>query len=225
MRLIQQLTRLVAPPVCVLCQGPGQHLEEPWGLDLCVHCEAACTPAGNAQLPFASAFCLFLYQDPVDLMIQQLKFHRDLAHARVLGTLFARAWRAAGRPHPDCLVPVPLHGSRYRERGFCQTTEIARHIARRLRSPAGRPLCLRRDLLRRIRTTSAQSRLGADDRARNLQGAFACRPLAAPPHHVALLDDVLTTGSTALAAATALRAAGVRRVEVWCCAWAPRRDQ
>lgn len=225
MRLFQHLASLIAPPVCVLCGGPGQHFDEPWGLDLCIHCHAACPPAGAGPLPLDDAFCLFRYEDPVDLMIQRLKFHRDLAHARVLGTLFARAWRSACRTLPECLVPMPLHASRYGERGFCQTTEIARHVAHRLRTPTGRPLCLRRDLLRRIRATAAQSRLGADERARNLQGAFACRPVPVPPRHVALLDDVLTTGSTARAAAGALRAAGVGRVEVWCCAWAPRRDQ
>jgi predicted amidophosphoribosyltransferase len=119
---------------------------------------------------------------------------------------------------------MPLHLSRYRERGFCQTTEIARHVARRLRRPDGRRLPLRRDLLRRVRATPAQSRLSAGERARNLQGAFACPPLAAPPRHVALLDDVLTTGNTAAAAITALRLAGVERVQLWCCAWSPRRD-
>jgi ComF family protein len=224
MRFIQHLTRLVAPPVCVLCHGPGQHLDEPWGLDLCPYCEAACIPAGSGDVPFAGAFCLFLYQDPVDLMIQQLKFHRELAHARVLGTLFARAWRATGRPLPDCLVPMPLHVSRYRERGFCQTTELARHISRRLRTPAGGPLPVRRALLQRVRATPAQSRLSADERTRNLRGAFACRPATAPLRHVALLDDVLTTGNTASAAMAALHQGGVERVELWCCAWSPRRS-
>lgn len=224
MRFIQHLTNLVAPPVCVLCHGPGQHLDEPWGLDLCRYCEAACIPADAADVPFAGAFCLFLYQDPVDLMIHQLKFNRDLAHARVLGTLLARARRATGRPLPDCLVPMPLHDSRYRERGFCQTTELARHIARRLRTSAGLPLPMHRGLLQRIRATPAQSRLSAGERARNLQGAFACRPGTAPPRHVALLDDVLTTGNTAAAAMAALHQGGVERVELWCCAWSPRRS-
>jgi len=224
MRLLQHLTSLIAPPVCVLCAGPGQHLDEPWGLDLCSHCEAACPAAGPEPPPFEAAFCLFRYEDPVDLMIQRLKFQHDLAQARVLGTLFARTWRHARLPLPECLVPMPLHVARYRERGFCQTTEIARHIAHRLRSPAGRPLRVRCDLLRRVRATHAQSGLPDSERAANLQGAFTCRPAAAMPRHVALLDDVLTTGNTVQAAMTALRIAGVERIDVWCCARALRLD-
>ena len=224
MRLVQHLTSLIAPPVCVLCSGAGQHLDETWGLDLCIHCEAACPRAGTEPPPFDTAFCLFRYEDPVDVLIQRLKFQRDLAHARVLGTLFARAWGQSRRSLPECLVPMPLHVSRYRERGFCQTTEIARHIAQRLRSPAGRPLQVRCDLLRRVRATRAQSGLPAGERVANLRGAFACRPAAAMPQHVALLDDVLTTGNTVQAAMTALRVAGVARVDVWCCARALRLD-
>jgi predicted amidophosphoribosyltransferase len=80
------------------------------------------------------------------------------------------------------------------------------------------------DLLRRVRATPAQSGLSASERSRNLHGAFACRPGVTAPRHVALLDDVLTTGNTAAAAITALRLAGVVRVDLWCCAWSPRRD-
>jgi ComF family protein len=224
MRLIQQVTNLIAPPVCVLCGGDGQHGEEPWGLDLCRHCEAACPRAGAEPGPFAGSFCLFRYEDPVDLLIQRLKFQHELACARVLGTLFAQAWRAADRLLPQCLIPMPLHDSRYRERGFCQTSELACHIARRLRAPGGGALPVRRDLLRRLRATRAQSALSAAERVANLGGAFGCRAGRAPPRHVALLDDVLTTGNTARAAIAALRAGGVERVELWCCARAQRLD-
>ena len=151
-------------------------------------------------------------------MITRLKFHADLVFARILGTLFARAWRIASHDPPECLVPLPLHVSRYRERGFCQTTELARHIARRLRDPGGECLPVRSDLLQRIRATRAQSDLAAGERAANLRNAFAVQTHVRVPHHVALLDDVYTTGHTALAAASVLRSAGVERVDLWCCA-------
>lgn len=224
MRLIQHLAHLIAPPVCVLCGADGQSLDETWGLDLCIHCEAACPRAPPGSAPLASAFCLFRYEDPVDQLILRLKFQRDVAPARVLGTLLARALRAAQHPLPECLVPMPLHRSRYRERGFCQTSLIARHVASRLRSAAGTRLPLRRDLLQRVRATRAQSGLPAAERARNLDGAFACPARGRLPRHVALLDDVLTTGHTARAAIEALHAAGVPRVELWCCARALRHD-
>ena len=206
--------------MCILCGGDGQWLEEPFGLDLCIHCESACPCAPPGP---GSTFCLFRYEDPVDLLVQRLKFRGDIPVARVLGTLMARALRAQHRPLPQCLVPMPLHVSRYRERGFCQTTEIAQHIARRLHRPDGTRLPLRRDLLQRVRATRAQSGLAAAERARNLQGAFAARTGdGPPPAHIALLDDVLTTGRTAQAAITALHAAGVHKVELWCCTRALR---
>lgn len=221
--LVAWLARQVAPPVCVLCGAAGQSLAgEAWGLDLCGDCERSCRPVAPESLPFASIFCLFEYRSPVDQLITGLKFGRNLACARVLGMLFAQAWRRARQPLPACLVPLPLHTGRYRERGFCQTTEIARHLSRRLRDTTGRSLPVCRDLLQRIRATPAQSRLGAAERAANLAGAFALRPGACPPRHVALLDDVLTTGSTAAAASAVLRAAGVGKIEIWCCARALR---
>lgn len=224
MPLLQRLAHHIAPPVCVLCGGAGQSIDEPWGLDLCIHCEQACPRAAREPPPWQDAFCLFRYEDPVDLMIQRLKFQRDIALARVLGTLFARAHRASGRTLPECIVPMPLHRSRYVERGFCQATLIAGHIARRLRSPGGMRLMVRGDLLQRARATRAQSGLNAVERAQNLAGAFACRRDRPLPRHVALLDDVLTTGHTALAGIEAVRAAGVEHVELWCCARALRLD-
>jgi predicted amidophosphoribosyltransferase len=123
---------------------------------------------------------------------------------------------------------MPLHASRHRERGFNQTAEIARHIAPRLRDCAGKRLPVRCELLQRIRATAAQSELPAEERAANLVGAFHAGnghageggPL---PRHVAVLDDVMTTGHTAAAAALALKGAGCRRVEIWTCARALQR--
>lgn len=235
--ICQWAAGVVAPPVCALCGGPGQWLDEPWGLDLCPHCEAACprlahpcprcaAPRSGPGAPcpdcprapraFDAAVALFQYGDPVDQLVTGLKFGRELVHARVLGMLFARRLRDPARPLPDGIVPLPLHAARLAERGFNQSREIARHLAPRL----GVPLALR--LLARQRDTAAQSTLDAAARARNLQHAFAVTPGARVPARLALLDDVLTTGATADAAARALRAAGARHIEVWACARAAR---
>lgn len=222
---LRWLARQLAPPTCLLCGAAGQELDEPWGLDLCINCEAACRPVPPQSPPFDASFCLFEYREPVDRLVTGLKFRHELACARVLGVLFARARRRCGQPPPECLVPLPLHPARYRERGFCQTTELARHIARRLRGGGGGPMRVRNDLLRRQRATLPQSSLDAGERAANLQGAFALCTPGPLPAHIALLDDVLTTGHTALAAAQTLKAGGVQTVEVWCCARAVlRRD-
>ena len=121
----------------------------------------------------------------------------------------------AGAERPQALVPVPLHTGRLRERGYDQALELTRPLARRLGLP------LRDDLLRRARATAAQSTLDAGQRRRNLRGAFAVRGHCALPAHVALVDDVMTTGATAHAAASALLRAGVARVDVWVCARVP----
>jgi ComF family protein len=249
--LAQRLTDLIAPPVCALCSGDGQPLDELWGMDLCRYCETACTPVhspcprcgeadpdarhhGHAAAtaceqcqrdppPYDATFSPFRYADPVDLLVTNLKFRHELVHARVLGMLLARAFVAAARRLPQCIVPMPLHPTRYRERGFNQSEEIARHLAPRLRDAHGRSLPIRRDLLVRTRSTLPQSELAAAERSANLLGAFRACPDRAMPAQVALLDDVMTTGHTAAAAAQALKDAGCRRVEIWACARALRR--
>lgn len=242
--LAQRLTDLIAPPVCALCGADGQRWDEWWGLDLCRCCEQACTAVpspcprcGEAQTGTANTcaqcereppaydatYSPFCYADPVDLLITNLKFRHELVHARVLGMLFARAFVATAASLPQCIVPMPLHPTRYRERGFNQTAEIARHLAPRLIKAYGRPLPIRRDLLQRIRSTLPQSELAAAARSTNLHGAFRACHKHAMPAHVALLDDVMTTGHTAAAAAAALKDAGCRRVEIWACARALRQ--
>jgi ComF family protein len=111
---------------------------------------------------------------------------------------------------------MPLHAARYRERGFNQAEVIAGHVASRL------GLQPDTTLLVRVRHTAAQTTLTAAERRRNCEGAFAVRPGRRVPARVALLDDVMTTGSTAAAAATALHAAGARHVQLWVCAAAAR---
>jgi ComF family protein len=215
---------LIAPPTCCLCGGPGQEVAtSPWGLDLCVHCEAACPrlpePCADCAVrppPYDALWAVFSYGPPVDALVRELKFHNALPHARVLGMLIA-AHRGPAGDLPDAVVPVPLSRARFAERGFNQAAEIARHAARHLGLP------LRANLLRRPRDTRAQSGLGALDRRANLQGAFAVT--ASPPARVALVDDVLTTGSTATEATRALKAAGAARVEVWVAARALRDRQ
>jgi ComF family protein len=139
-------------------------------------------------------------------MIYALKFKRQQELARLFGELLAASLTAT--PLPDCLVPVPLHPSRYRTRGFNQALEIARPLADRLKLPLCPNLC------RRVRPTPPQRLLDAQTRRQNLRGAFqatadlsGCR--------IALVDDVLTTGATADALAAVLKQAGAKQVEVW----------
>lgn len=210
------------PPVCVLCLGPG----EP-GLDLCAICAAhlpvrraacrrcaralpapgICGPCQRKPPVFMEAQAAFDYARPVDWLVHRFKFGGRLECGRVLGECLAWELALRGAARPDALVPVPLHAGRLRSRGFDQALELGRHLARRLE------LHLRPRLLARCRATSQQSTLDARARRRNLRGAIRVR--APVPAHVALVDDVMTTGSTAVECARVLKRAGCRRVSIW----------
>lgn len=162
--------------------------------------------------PIAGTTAVFQYQGTVTGLILGLKYGARLQAARLLGELMAEIFMARnGAETPEVLMPVPLHRARLRERGFNQAVEIARPLAARV----GTALDL--DTCERVRNTAEQTRLDAAARSRNLKDAFrVVRPLTY--RHVAIVDDVLTTGSTVASLAGVLRAAGVERIEVWSCA-------
>ncbi len=221
------LAHRLLPLRCLLCTEPGAD-----GLDLCPACRTSLPELHNAcrccalplPAPGVCGACLqrppplqqvhaaFLYAPPLDRLLPRYKFHGDLAAGRLMAQLIARAF--AGCERPQALVPVPLHRSRLRRRGYDQALELARPLAATLGLP------LRADLLRRVRATAAQSELDAAARRRNLRDAFRASDIAMPAH-VVLVDDVMTTGATLHAAARALRRAGVERVDAWVCARAP----
>ena len=176
-----------------------------------------CGECLRAEPAFASAFVPFVYAPPLDSLLTRLKFSRNLAAGRVLSELWIDAARTALPTLPQTLIAVPLHPDRLRERGYNQALELARPLARSF------GVALRSDVLVRTRATSAQSNLDADARHRNLRGAFSILPDVALPAHVALFDDVMTTGTTLRECARALVSAGVARVDVWAVARAPKR--
>jgi ComF family protein len=143
-------------------------------------------------------------------MILDLKYEDALANARVLGTLLADAVVLQRlQTAVDVIVPMPLHRDRLVERGFNQSHEIARFVARPLGLPCDP------GLLRRSRSTRPQVGLARAERVANVRDAFCPGAAGLAGRHVALVDDVVTTGSTAAEAARALRDAGAATVEVW----------
>jgi len=176
--------------------------------DRCGACRARASPLREVR-------AASLYRAPLDRLLPRFKFHHDLAAGRLLATTMAAAFAPlAGRDAAVCatLIPVPLHRSRLRQRGYDQALELARPLSRRLGLP------LRANGLHRARDTPPQSRLDAAQRRRNLRDAFAWRTDAPPPAHAILIDDVMTTGATLHAAAQALQRAGAGRVDAWVCA-------
>jgi ComF family protein len=186
-------------------------------LDLCANCrrDLPTNDPNDLDCPpcLTTVVVPFRYAYPVDHFIRALKFRGERMYARVLGTLLADAilHMRGSAPLPEVLVPVPLHASRYRARGFNQAHEIARFAAVRL------GLRVEARYLARVTPTQEQSGLPLAERIDNVRGAFAfARPLAT--RHIALVDDVLTTGSTAHEAAKVLQAAGAESIELWAAA-------
>jgi ComF family protein len=153
-------------------------------------------------------FAPFRYDPPLDRLVHRFKYQGHLDAARLLGELMVAAVTTARIPRPDYLVPVPLHPRRLRERGFNQALEAARPLAGALGLP------LLPGAAERVRPTVSQAGLSARMRRHNLRGAFASAE-APPGSHIAIIDDVVTTGATVAALTKTLKEAGVARVDVW----------
>lgn len=229
--LAERALRLVLPPRCLLCGAAGTD-----GRDLCAGCVAdlvlnsPCCPRCALPLQvsapmcgeclkrpptFAAAWAPFRYGHPLDLLEARFKFRGDLAAGRILAELMLERARIETPALPAMLIPVPLHRTRLRERGYNQALELAKPLAQAL------GISLRHDLLVRYKATPPQTGLDAKARRRNLDGAFASAPDVRWPAHVVLFDDVMTTGATLREAARTLQRAGVGRVDVWAMARAP----
>ncbi|MDP1708397.1 MAG: ComF family protein [Gammaproteobacteria bacterium] len=226
-RWLKSVHAWLLPPVCVLCAARGDdgrdlcaacHVSLPYTTTACVRC-ALPLPSGSEgqecgecqrHTPdYERGYSLLRYEPPADQLIQRLKFKARLPLARLLGELMAEQL-ARRRSHawPECIIPVPLHRTRLRERGFNQALEIARPLARRLNIPLDYRSCTR------VRHTTVQSLLPAAARHKNIKGAFqVARPIKA--RHVALVDDVMTTGHTLRECAATLRKSGIEQIEVW----------
>ena len=172
----------------------------------------ACSACRRHPYAFDDATARFEYRFPLDRLVQRFKYAGDLVLGRWLALRLAE--RVGHLPRPDILVAPPLAPDRLRERGFNQGVELARVL--------GRSLGVRQDIatLRRSRATAPQAGLGRRARQANLRGAFECRG-SFRGLHVAIVDDVMTTGATAHTLARALKAAGAARVSAWAVARAP----
>ncbi|HCT99446.1 MAG TPA: phosphoribosyltransferase [Methylococcaceae bacterium] len=228
MKINQNFFTYLLPPTCILCGDPGMEQS-----DLCQACRHDLHPnhprcyrcASNIDFPatalglcptcthflpdFDETFAPFAHSHAIRHLILNLKFRHHAPSARLLGTLLAEYVNKA-TDLPDCLIPVPLHKNRYRERGFNQSIEIARIIAKRLHIPLDTRSC------QRHRDTAHQVGLSGDARAENIKDAFWVSPTL-EAKHVAIVDDVMTTGSTVQSLAKALKIAGCHRVQVWVC--------
>ncbi len=218
----------VLPAFCHICQcslGPGERIvcNQCWrnateplkgGCPRCaaplVPFEGSCPACVQTTYGFKGVVVLGLYEGDLEQLIRLMKYRPmpDLAHR--LGEHLGR--RLAGSPlvkSTNVVVPVPLHPAKRRERGFCQTTRLAREVARCLEVPLGATV------LQRATWTESQTRLSWPERRENVRGAFAPGGGHRPHNQkVLLVDDVFTSGATADEATKVLLNMGAREVVV-----------
>ena len=219
--LLRPLLDILFPPRCVYCGRLGSYLCDdcwqlavPVGDNICVRCGEPLTQRGlchrcrtNPPEPIRGIRGVFFYSGPVAQAIQHLKYQgiKDIA------PILAQPLVEYIDQHSltiDGLVPVPLHPQRLAERGFNQSRLIAQHIA----ISTGIPI--HADLIRRVRFTQPQARLGRSERMQNVSGAFAPDENASlHGETILLIDDVATTGATLRACAQALKQIGAG--EIW----------
>lgn len=219
------LQSLLFPPQCRLCgvaTGTALRLcshclaDSPWIRNACTQCsmplpaqvqDHRCGHCQRQPPAFDATTALFHYRPPVDYLIKQLKFANEPAIAPLLATLMSARLTTREAALPSLLLPVPLHQTRLRERGFNQATELARRVGRELGIRSDHRCC------KRNRHTRPQSLLSPNARRLNLRNAFSVR--GSLSGHVAIIDDVMTTGHTGNELARVLKQAGAERVEVW----------
>lgn len=224
------ITHIFFPYHCIICNDNADRELDlciecekilPWLKNSCLYCAASlplstqsiCGTCLKNPLPFHKLCVLFSYTEIIKKLIIGLKFQQRLIYAYILGTLLAEKISSQYRNEklPDIIVPVPLHKKRLYERGFNQAIELARPISKKLNIPIEFKRC------KRVVNTAAQSSLPANQRSNNVKNAFVVHEQLTYKH-IALLDDVMTTGHTLIETSRALYSVGVKRIDVWCCA-------
>ncbi len=189
----------IRSPCCPLCGVPF-----PGG------CDHLCGDCLNHRYCFDLARSLLFYQPPVSSAILALKFGGCLNGTASMAALVGQSSLMADFSKPDCVLPVPLHPARLRQRGFNQAVVLARVCFPQWKNS------IRTDLLLRSRQTTPQAHLTGAQRRNNLSKVFhVSHPEMIIGKHLLLVDDVFTTGSTVEECSKTLRLAGAGRIEVF----------
>lgn len=198
---------IISPPCCSICGIPLQGAGESHPCGRCI----------TAPPPYLAARAALRHEGACRDLIHAFKYRGKSHLRRPLGLLTAQRLVGFRQAHqPDLLVPVPLHRSRLRSRGFNQAVLLAELLSKQWQIP------LQRQLLQRTRATIPQMELTRAERLTNLQGAFKVHDSTLiSGRRIMLVDDVFTTGSTLAACATTLLQAGCEQVTAVTVAHAP----
>lgn len=220
------------PAICVLC---NQFHKRTLALcDFCIQllpalenaCRQCAYPLADPTYPlcghciktppsFDAATIAYRFEEPLRSIVHQFKYKDGLFLGSLLTELIIKAWEK-NPTHPQCLIPVPMHPKKLKQRGFNQAVILTRLLSKRLGLPKDLNSC------KKIINTPPQALLDSQKRIQNIKDAFSVNKI--PYNHIALVDDLLTTGSTANELAHSLKQFGVERVEIWCCARAVNKS-
>ncbi len=220
---VKQFIDQILPRYCVLCglfSGTGNlctpcATELPHNLSACASCglplpaqaDRVCGSCLKKPPPWNETVAGLKYEFPADHLVCRFKYNRNLACGQALGEVLLEAIRHRNRPLPQAIVPVPLHRIRLVARTFNQAYMLALQLSGSLEIP------VLHDLLTRPRRTRAQFGLDSSQRRKNVRGAFHCHPHELK--HVAIIDDVMTTGRTLEECTRSLKQAGAESVTAW----------
>ncbi len=231
-KLLSIAQRIRLPSICILCKQFHKS-----SLAVCTACtdllptlESVCTYCAF-PLPdndyLICGYCIkkpphfdsttigYRFEEPLRSLVHHFKYQNGLYLGAFLGQLIFNAWQKQPS-YPQCLIPVPMHPKKLKSRGFNQTVILTRFLAKRMQLPYDLRSC------QKTVNTTPQAELNGKKRSKNIQGAFTVKPL--PYTHVALIDDLLTTGSTVNELAKLLKKSGVQQVDIWCCARTVKKD-
>ncbi len=220
--LLNSALSFILPPVCVSCRQAGAlfcpacRAQLDWiAPPICERCgrrlrHGQCYACRRLR-PDVRLRAAIWFNGPIVPAIHRFKYEGITAAAAPLGELMVLGWDVWRAP-VDLIVPVALHPSRERERGYNQAMLLARQLGERLELP----VAVR--ALTRIRATRPQVGLSLGERQRNVSGAFAADAALVAGKRILLVDDVCTTGATLLAAAAALLEGGASSVTAYCVA-------
>jgi ComF family protein len=186
------------------CYQCGVHLEN-------MHESIRCRKCIISPPVFDRVCAMFNYDFPLNKIISQLKFKTKLACGKLLGQLLLQQYQTwyTLESVPEAILPVPLSSIRLRQRGFNQVLEILRPLILATKFPLLDDVCIR------VKNTKPQTSINMKYRKRNLLSAFRLlRPIRYS--HIAIVDDVFTTGSTISAVSIILRNVGVQQIDIWC---------
>ncbi len=230
---------LLNKPICAPCHAQlplysDVRSQNSWRLSGCIICgvtiksevySVMCGRCIEHAPNFDCCIAAAEYRWPVSALLNNYKSNANFAEGKLLSLLLSQRIEQhyQQRALPDCILPVPLHWRRKAYRGFNQSAETAKHLSRWLDIP------IQTNLASRIKHTNDQKGLTRAARQRNIRGAFRIRNTnfvqsalkanwSNSPKHIAIVDDVVTTGATVNELSKTLRKAGSERIDVWCIA-------